>query len=300
MFETARQLIDECNRRNVGIYDIVLENEEKRFNRKREDIIKKMSDYIDIMEKSAKKNLKKESNFGSGIINGFAKKTYDYYKTGHTISGPSITKAMALSFSTFETNSSMGRIIATPTAGSCGILPASLILALEDFSSSREDLINACFTAVGIGQIIGMYATFAGAEGGCQAETGSARSMAAGALVQLKNGSVEEILNAASIALINVLGLVCDPIAGLVEYPCTFRNASGIVNAMISADLALANVWSIVPFDEVCQAMGAVGKSMSQDLRETGYGGLANTRTGNKIRDEYFGKHSIGDKNKTS
>lgn len=297
MFQTAEQLINECNSRNIKIGDIVLEQEEESYGRSRDEIIEKIDHYLDVMEKSAVENLEKETKFGANTINGFAKKTFEYSKSGNTISGELINRAMAMAFSTFETNSSMGRIIATPTAGSSGILPAALMVAKEEFNSTREDLIEAVLTAVGIGQIIGMYANFSGAEGGCQAETGSAASMASAALTQLKGGSVEEILEASSITLVNVLGLVCDPIAGLVEYPCTFRNALGVVNAMISADLALAGTKSVVPFEEVCEAMGSVGKELVKDLKETGYGGLAATKTGNRIREEYFGKNSVGEKN---
>ena len=298
MYQTSEQLIKVCNERNVKIGDIVLEDEYKKFGRDKDIIIKQINDFIDVMEKSATKNLDKETKFGANTINGFAKKQFEYSKSGNTITGEKINRAMAMAFSTFETNSSMGKIIATPTAGSSGILPSAVMIAKEDFGSSRKEIIDGILTAVGIGQIIGMYATFSGAEGGCQAETGSAAAMSAGMLVQLKGGSVEEILEAASIALVNILGLVCDPIGGLVEYPCTFRNALGIVNAMISADMALAGAKSVVPFEEVCQAMSSVGKSMHVDLRETGYGGLANTKTGNMIREEYFGKNSVGKKNK--
>lgn len=138
--------------------------------------------------------------------------------------------------------------------------------------------------------MIGKYATFAGAEGGCQAECGSASAMAAAALVEMRGGTPKQVLNAASITIINVLGLVCDPIAGLVQYPCTFRNASGVMNAMIASDIALAGVTSFVPFEEVVQAMGEVGNSLDESLRETGLGGLAGTKTGVRIRKKFLGK----------
>lgn len=297
MFQTAKQLIEECKRRNVTIGQLVVEDEFEKFRRNKETIYQNMEKMIQVMEKSGRENLNVDTVVGANMINGFAKKTYEYSKKADTICGETINEAMAMAFSTFESNSGMGRIIATPTAGSSGILPAAILLAEEKFNPEREDLIDAVLSAVGIGQMIGMYACFSGAEGGCQAETGSAAAMSAGLLVQLKGGSVEEQLEAASISLINILGLICDPIAGLVEYPCTFRNAMGIVNAMISADLAMAGTRSVVPFDEVCKAMGEVGKKIPEAFRETGIGGLAGTRTGIRIKNKHFGKETIGEEN---
>jgi len=184
----------------------------------------------------------------------------------------------------------MGRICAAPTAGSCGIIPASIITSSEVLNSSEEDIINALFTASGIGEIIAKNATVSGAEGGCQAECGAAAAMAAAAIVELKKGTPEMSLNAASIALKNIMGLICDPIAGLVEAPCAKRNASGAVNAMLSADMALAGVKSLIPFDEVVEAMYKVGKSLPVELRETALGGIAATKTGIEIKNKIFGK----------
>ena len=171
---------------------------------------------------------------------------------------------MAKAFSTSEVNASMGKIVAAPTAGASGILPSAILSAQEKLNLTDDDLIKGLFTAAGIGEIIAKNATISGAEGGCQAECGAAAAMAAGAIVEMAGGSPEAALNAAGFALTNILGLVCDPIAGLVEYPCALRNASGVVNAFISADMALADVQSIVPFDEVVEAMYKVGKAMPE------------------------------------
>ena len=198
--------------------------------------------------------------------------------------------AMAMAFSTSEVNSTMGKIIAAPTAGSSGILPALMVSAKQRYQFDEQTIQNGFLTSIAIGQMIGKYATFAGAEGGCQAECGSASAMAAAALVEMLGGTPNQVLNAASITIINVLGLVCDPIAGLVQYPCTFRNASGVMNAMMAADIALAGVTSFVPFEEVVQAMGEVGNSLDESLRETGMGGLAGTKTGVRIRKKFLGK----------
>ena len=161
--------------------------------------------------------------------------------------------------------------------------------AAEDLNASDDDLVRGLLTAIGIGQFIAGYGTFAGSEGGCQAECGAASSMAAAALAELYGGDVEACLNAASIAIVNILGLVCDPLGGLVQYPCTFRNASGVSNARVSADMALAGTFSIIPFDEVCKAMKEVGDALPASLRETGVGGLAGTDTAKNICGKIFG-----------
>lgn len=207
--------------------------------------------------------------------------------------GEKNVRTMAMAFSTLELSSSMGKIVASPTAGSSGIIPAIIArYRMDDPDVSDEKLIEGLLTAVGVGKIIGRFANFSGAEGGCQAECGSAAAMASAALVYLKGGDLEQSLNAASIAVVNILGLVCDPVAGLVEYPCTFRNASGAINAILSADLALAGIKSLVPFEEVCQALNDVGESMSFRLKETALGGIAATRTGERIKKEFYEKHN--------
>ena len=187
-------------------------------------------------------------------------------------------------------NASMGRICAAPTAGASGIIPATLITVAESLNIPEEALIDALFTASGIGEIIAKNATLSGAEGGCQAECGAAAAMSAAAIVEMAGGTAEMSLHAAATALKNIMGLICDPIAGLVEAPCAKRNASGSINAMLSADLALAGVESIIPFDEVVEAMYKVGKSLSFELRETALGGIAATETGKRINKQIFGE----------
>ena len=222
-----------------------------------EDKIKShLREVLDVMEKSSIRGLDEGFETRFKTVNSFAKKAYEYQRDKEPISGKFITKAMAMALSTSETNAKMGLVVAAPTAGSSGIMPAMLMALKEKYNLTEDNLINGLLTSVAIGQIIGKYATFAGAEGGCQAECGSASAMAAAAGVEMLGGSPEEALNAASISIINVMGLACDPIAGLVEYPCVFRNASGVVNAILSCDLAMSGVKSIVPFDEVVVAMG--------------------------------------------
>lgn len=288
MLNTAKEIIDICKTKHLRIYDLVIEEEIKLSKKSEKDIREKLLSMIEVMGESAIANLDKEVETKYKMIDGYAKKSHKYAKSGNSLVGEFLMDAMAMAFSTSEVNGVMGKIVATPTAGSSGILPATIVSMKKRFNYSDKEIENALLTAIGVGQIIAKYASFSGAEGGCQAECGSAAAMASAAIVELRGGSVEQILNAASIAIINVLGLVCDPIAGLVQYPCNFRNASGVVNAFICADMALAGVKSIVPFEEVTQAMKEVGDSLPKELRETGLGGIAGTKTGKKIMKDFL------------
>jgi L-serine dehydratase len=200
-----------------------------------------------------------------------------------------MAKAVAASMAVLEVNASMGKIVAAPTAGSSGILPGALISVGEDFKKNDDDICKALFTASAVGYIITRNATVSGAEGGCQAETGAAAAMASAAIVEMLGGTAEEALAAAAITIKNILGLVCDPVAGLVEVPCVKRNAIGTANALISADMALAGIKSVIPFDEVVEAMYKVGRSLPSSLKETSLGGLATTPTGIKLKNEILG-----------
>lgn len=288
MLNTAKEVIEACKKDNIHIYDLVLSEETKALHMTEEEMKDKLKGILGVMKLSSQEALEKSFETEYKMIDGFAKMMNDYKKEKDPLTSKFLVRAMAMAFSTSETNANMGTIAAAPTAGSSGIMPAALMAAKEKYDLDDEVLINGLLTSIGIGQIIGKYATFAGAEGGCQAECGSASAMAAAALVEMLGGSPEEALNAASITLINVMGLACDPIAGLVEYPCTFRNASGVMNSFISADMALAGIKSIVPFDEVCQAMGEVGHLLHESIRETGLGGLAGTKTGQEIRAKFL------------
>ena len=206
--------------------------------------------------------------------------------------GPAIIKAMAMAISSSEVNGSMGRIVACPTAGSCGILPAVILTAGEQLDKTEDEMIQGLFASAAIGMIIGMNATFAGAEGGCQAECGSAAAMAAGAVVEMMGGTPKMSFDAAAIVFKNVLGLVCDPVAGLVEIPCAKRNVSGAISALATADLVMAGVDSKIPFDEALAAMYRVGRSLPEELRETALGGVAVTPTGLKFKEKVFGKEA--------
>jgi L-serine dehydratase len=287
MFNKASELEKLCKDNNKKIYEIVIEKELEESDLTYDELMNRMKMILDTMKKSATSALDKSVLSVSRLTGGNAKKVEDYKNTHKTVSGEIINAAMAKALSTSEVNASMGKIVAAPTAGASGIIPAALLTVKERFNLSDEDLINGLFTTAGIGQIIAKNATISGAEGGCQAECGSASAMAAAAIVELLGGNVEKSLNAASFALINIMGLICDPVAGLVEFPCSLRNASGVINALVSADLALAGVESLIPFDEVVEAMYKVGKAMPESLRETALGGVADTSTGKEVKKKF-------------
>ena len=203
--------------------------------------------------------------------------------------GPVLTQVIAAALKVAECNACMGRIVAAPTAGASGVLPAVLLPIRKKYDFSEEEMVKALYVSAGFGQVIATRASIAGAEGGCQAEIGSASAMAAAALVSLLGGSPEQMAAACATALQNLLGLVCDPVAGLVEVPCVKRNVIGAVNALTAAELALAGVENVIPCDEVIDAMRAVGDVMPAALRETGGGGLAATPTGRRIAEELLG-----------
>ena len=284
MFNKAEELLRLCNEKNKRISEIVIEKEIKANKTSYEDLMDRMYNILRIMKDSSKAALDREIVSVSGLTGGDAKKLVDYNKSNETLTGSLIISAMAKALSTSEVNASMGKIVAAPTAGASGIIPSALLSAQEKLNLSDEQVIMGLFVAAGIGEIIAKNATVSGAEGGCQAECGSAAAMAAGAIVELAGGSPEASFHAASFALVNIMVLVCDPIGGLVEYPCALRNASGVVNGLISADLALAGVKSLVPFDEIVDTMYRVGKMMPEALRETALGGVATSPTGEEIK----------------
>jgi len=284
MFNKGNELLQLCNEKKKKISEIVIKKEMEDNEISYEQLMENMKLVLDTMLSSAKTALDQEIISVSKLTGGDAKKVEDYKNSGKSICGELINSAMARALSTSEVNASMGRIVAAPTAGASGILPSAIISVAEKYNLSEKDMIHGLFTAGGVGEIIAKNATISGAEGGCQAECGSAAAMASAAIVEMLGGSPETSLHAASFALLNIMGLVCDPMAGLVEFPCALRNASGVINAMVSADLALAGVKSMVPFDEVVGAMYKVGKAMPESLKETALGGVAATPTGEEIK----------------
>jgi L-serine dehydratase len=286
MYNNAIELIKLTTENNTNISDEVLDRECKLTEKSSEEIINGVRNVLKIMMESSKNALDKEIHSVSGLTGGSAKKVEDYRKKGITLCGDTINKAMARALSSSEVNAAMGRIVAAPTAGACGIVPAAIITAGELIEADEMTLINALLTSSAVGQIIARNATVSGAEGGCQAECGSASAMAAAAIVEMHGGTPSMAFDAAAMTLKNILGLVCDPVAGLVEMPCAKRNAMGVVNAMMCADMALAGVTSMIPFYEVVEAMYKIGKTMPHQLRETALGGLAATPTAIKLSEQ--------------
>lgn len=219
----------------------------------------------------------------SGLVGGMGGQMEEYRSKGQPLTGDFTSKVIARALEMGESNACMKRIVAAPTAGACGVLPAVLVPMYQEKRASEEEIVKALYVAAGIGQVIAARAFIAGAAGGCQAEIGSASAMAAGALVSLRGGTAEQIIHGAGMALKNLLGLVCDPVAGLVEVPCVKRNVIGAVNALASADMALAGITSRIPPDQVIDAMREVGEAMHSSLRETGKGGVANTTAAKEI-----------------
>ncbi|MBR0464970.1 MAG: L-serine ammonia-lyase, iron-sulfur-dependent, subunit alpha [Clostridia bacterium] len=248
-----------------------------------EDVRKKMAGHLEVMRASVEEGMQPSLHSLSGLSGGQAPRLEEAVKEGRTFGGELIGMASARALAIAECNACMGRIVAAPTAGSCGILPAALLTAQEVYGCDDDHLIDALFTAAVVGQVIADRATVSGAEGGCQAECGSAAAMAAAALVELRGGTPDMAAQACSFALMNSMGLVCDPVGGLVEVPCVYRNVSGVTNAITAADMALAGIRCPIPTDEVIDAMRDVGQYLPACLRETGEGGVAATETGQAI-----------------
>ncbi|WP_326909489.1 L-serine ammonia-lyase, iron-sulfur-dependent, subunit alpha [Sedimentibacter sp. MB31-C6] len=289
MFVTnGKDLIKECSKEGISIYEYTIRQEMEKSDLNRSDVLNKMKHNLDVMKSSSSFAQYNDVKSVSGLIGGDAYKLGQYADKKKTLTGDFIVRAMARALSSSEVNAAMGRIVACPTAGSCGILPAAVISAGEKLEKTDEELIHALFTASGVGIIIAKNATLAGAEGGCQAECGSAAAMASAAIVEMLGGTPEQALDAAAIVIKNVLGLICDPVAGLVEVPCAKRNVAGVVSALTTADLAMSGVKSKIPFDEVVWAMYRVGKQLPPELRETALGGIAITPTALKFNEEIF------------
>ncbi len=288
-FSSGEELLGICELENKHIWDIMLLREVEMQRTSREEVVAKMMMSLDVMIHAIETGSVNEEKSLSGLIGGEAKMLEAYRKSGKALSGEMVMKSVINSMAVLEVNASMGKIVASPTAGSCGILPGSLVTVGLERNMSIDEIVRGLFTASAIGYLFSKNATVSGAEGGCQAETGTASAMSAAGLVEMMGGSPEQALSAASFTIKNVLGLVCDPIAGLVECPCQKRNALASTNALISADMALAGIKTIIPFDEVVDTMYRVGKMISPTLRETAQGGLATTKTGKKITSIIFG-----------
>ena len=291
-FTSLHELIGMAEQENTTIAQLMIQTEVAQKGLSEEIIIEKMADQIDVMEEAVRKGTESVVMSRTGLTGGDGNRLYEYAKKGNSFVDPTTLQTAANALAVSEVNAAMGRIVATPTAGSAGVLPAVLVHALDSGKYSRDQIVRSVFTASALGLVIANKASISGAAGGCQAEVGSATAMAAGALVELAGGTPSQVGNAVGIALKNSLGLVCDPVAGLVEIPCIYRNGLHAITAQAAADMALAGVISIIPPDEVIQVMHEVGQQMPESLRETGIGGLAGTPTGQQLKEKVLGKKS--------
>lgn len=287
--KNGKELLEICIENNWKLSEYAINYEITNNGLSRETIIENMYKALAVMKECSEVGQETEVFSTAGHYGGDAFKVRQYLNKGKTICGDTMVSAIARAISTSEVNSAMGKIVACPTAGSCGIVPAAILSVADKFNLTDEQLVDGLFTASAIGLMIGQNATFAGAEGGCQAECGSAASMASGAIVEMLGGTPKMALDASAIVIKNILGLVCDPVAGVVVSPCVKRNFAGAVNALTTADLVLAGVESRIPFDEMVETMFKVGKTLPMELRETALGGIAITKTGLKMKKEIFG-----------
>lgn len=288
LFESIEELVQLAEAKQCKIAEIMIAQEIETSGRSRMEIMNQMQLNLETMEQACAKGVQGVRSH-SGLTGDDAKKLHAYLDQKNVLTDDTFVKALCFAVATNEVNAAMGMICATPTAGSAGVVPGVLLAFHEKLKAAREDMLNFLFTAAAFGFVTANNAMISGAEGGCQAEIGSASGMAAAALVEMAGGTPRQASHAFAIALTNLIGLACDPVAGLVEIPCIKRNAGGTSNAISAAEMALAGIESEIPADEVVETMYRVGRSMPADIRETGIGGLAGTKTGKKIAKELFG-----------
>lgn len=288
-YDTLEQLLEAARQADCRLSSLVLEQQAKEMESTPGLLYSRMEHQYDVMTQAVQKGLTSGVRSNSGLTGGDANKLAIQIESQKHLCGDLITGALARAMAVAEINAAMGCIVAAPTAGSCGILPSAVITMQTEKNISKKDCVMSLFTASAVGMVIARNACLSGAQGGCQAECGSASAMAAAAIVELSGGTPDMIGHAVAIAIKNTLGLVCDPVAGLVEIPCIKRNASGVANAFVAAELALSEIRSAIPADETIIAMKSVGDSMAASLKETGEGGLAGTPTGQRIFRQLFG-----------
>lgn len=291
MYTSIKEIVEAAKTRQKRIYELAIEQEMEMTKATYDEIWERMDKNLKTMEDAVKRSTEGDGVFSpTGLTGGDAVKIKKYRESGKTLSGDLMMLGVQNAVGTNEVNAAMGVICATPTAGASGTIPGVLFAIKDKLNLRREDQIHFLFTTALFGMVVANNACISGAMGGCQAEVGSASAMAAAAAVEAAGGTPEQSSHAFSTALQNLLGLVCDPVAGLVEIPCVKRNAVGTANALVAADLALAGVKNLIDADEVIEAMYRVGRRMPRELRETGLGGVAATPTGIAIRNKIFGK----------
>lgn len=278
-FARLKEITDISNEEKIPFWEVVLRDDMKERNVSREASFQTMDGMLTAMEE-ADRSYSPELKSASGLAGGDGAKLEAAHQENSELVGDFIAEVMERAVKMGESNACMKRIVAMPTAGSCGVIPAVIITYMKQKNVDRHRIVEALYVAGGIGEVIAASASIAGAEGGCQAEIGSASAMAAGAVAYLEGGDNEEIVNASALALKNMLGLTCDPVAGLVEVPCIKRNVSGAVNAVVSSRMSMSGIRSAIEPDEVIDSMRRIGKLMPACLRETGEDGLASTKSG--------------------
>lgn len=282
--DSMKEIFERSARENIPFWEIVLQYDMEERQVSRQASMAKMLSTWQAIQDAADSYTGTQRSV-SGLVGGDGLKMRLYARRGESIGGEFMDEVIVQAISMAESSACMRRIVAAPTAGSCGVVPAVLLPLCEREHYTQHELLEALYVASGIGAVIAYRASISGAAGGCQAEIGTASAMAAGALVSLRGGTNEQIGHAVAMALKNLMGLVCDPVAGLVEVPCVKRNVIGAVNAISAADMALAGIESRIPVDEVIDAMGEVGRRMPVEFRETALGGLAATPTGKAVKE---------------
>jgi L-serine dehydratase len=289
-YESLAELVNEATKRNIKISELVLADQAKSMEKSELELYEQMELNFSIMKDSVADGMRKDQRSTSGLTGGEGYLMSEYVKRADGgLSGTFMSKAISRALAVAGCNASMGKIVAAPTAGSCGVLPGCLVSLYEDRAFPEKDLVMAMFTAGAVGMVIANRSSLAGAQGGCQAECGSASAMAAAALVEVMGGTPAQCSDACAMAISNQMGLVCDPVAGLVEIPCIKRNVSSLMIAFSCADMALAGIQAKIPADECMDAMREVGEALPSTLRETAKGGLATTPTGQRLKDQVFG-----------
>ena len=279
-FKNAAELLILCEKENCPISEIMKRRECDLAETTNEELSKRMHKALTIMKKASTEPLTNPRRSMGGLLGGEARLVNLHRQEGKSICGNILSQAIAYAMGVLEVNSSMGRIVAAPTAGSSGVVPGVFLALQKEYDISDEKLLTALYNSSAVGYLAMRNATVAGAVGGCQAEVGVASAMAASGAVEQMGGKPAQCLDAASTALMNLLGLVCDPVGGLVEYPCQYRNAIGVANALTAAELALSGVKQLIPFDEMLAAMYHVGRRLAPELKETAMGGCAATPAG--------------------
>lgn len=290
---SLKDLLNTASEEGCTLSSLVLAQQAEQLELPEKEVYERMRKSYQVMAECIEPGCSPDLRSTSGLTGGDAYKMRKATKEGKNLTGSLMGSALYRALAVSELNASMGRIVAAPTAGSCGIVPAAVLTMQEERNLSERQCVMSLFTASAVGMVIANNASLAGAQGGCQAECGSAAAMAAAAIVELAGGTPQMIDSAVSTALKNILGLVCDPIAGLVEIPCIKRNASGVAGAFVAAELALAGIKSAIPADEVILTMKKVGDTMPSSLKETAEGGLAATPTGKRLREQVFGEKEV-------